>query len=142
RALGPASPELGRGVGLRPLPAAAVRGRGRLTPNELLGFLRTNRLAVEASVAASGAPQAALVGFAVTDEFELVFDTVDTTRKVPNLRGDPRVALVIGWADERTAQYEGVADEPSGHELERLKAVYFAAFPDGPSRLAWPGLTY
>ena len=29
-------------------------------------------------------------------------------------------------------QLEGVADEPGGAELERLKAVYFAAFPDGP----------
>jgi hypothetical protein len=39
-------------------------------------------------------------------------------------------------------QYEGVADVPSGTELERLKQVYFEAFPDGPSRLSWPGITY
>ena len=44
--------------------------------------------------------------------------------------------------DERTVQYEGVADEPSGGELERLKQIYYAVYPDGPSRLSWPGLTY
>ena len=56
-----------------------------------------------------------------------------------------RLALVIGgWlaGDERTVQYEGIADEPSGAELERLKQVYYSAYPDGPSRLSWPGLIY
>ena len=54
-------------------------------------------------------------------------------------------ALVIGGLlpdEERTAQYEGVADEPSGGELERLKRIYYAVYLDGPSRLSWPGLTY
>jgi hypothetical protein len=44
--------------------------------------------------------------------------------------------------NERTVQYEGVADEPAGAELELLKQRYFSRFPDGPSRLAWPGLIY
>lgn len=89
--------------------------------------------------------QAALVGVAVTDSLEIVFDTLDTTRKVLNLRSSPRTALVMGgWAtgDERTVQYEGIADEPAGMELQRLRAAYFAAWPDGPSRAGWPGLTY
>jgi hypothetical protein len=37
---------------------------------------------------------------------------------------------------------EGVADEPAGAELERLKAAYYAVYPDGPSRTGWPGLIY
>jgi general stress protein 26 len=109
----------------------------------LLDFLHFHRLALQGSVSATGAPQAAIVGFAISDQFELVFDTVETTRKAQNLRHNPRVALVIGgWApgDERTVQYEGVADEPSGAELDRLKQVYYAAYLDGPSRLSWPGL--
>ncbi len=112
---------------------------------DLLVFLRQHRLAVQASVSGATAPQAAVVGFAITDRFEIVFDTLDSTRKVLNLRRNPKLALVIGGltgGDERTAQYEGLSDEPSGTELERLKAVYYEAFPDGPSRLAWPGLTY
>ena len=91
------------------------------------------------------APQAAAVGVIVTDAFELFFDTLDSTRKVGNLRTNPRVAFVIGGladGEERTVQYEGVVDEPTGRELDDLKARYFARFPDGPERQAWPGLTY
>ena len=111
----------------------------------LLAFLRGHRLAVQASVSAADRPQAAVVGFAISDEFEIVFDTVESTRKAQNLRCNPSLALVIGGVndgDEQTVQYEGIADEPSGSELERLTTVYFAAHPDGPSRLSWPGLMY
>lgn len=109
---------------------------------ELLAFLRQHRYAVQASTAASGAPQAAVVGIAVSDELELVFDTLGTTRKAQNLRRDPRIAFVVGWDDEQTVQLEGIADEPTGDELGRLKRVYFARFPDGPEREAWPDITY
>jgi hypothetical protein len=116
-----------------------------MNPRNLLEFLRLQRLAVQASVSAVSAPQAAVVGFAVTDRLEIIFDTIESTRKAQNLRCNPKVALVIGGlvgGDERTVQYEGVADEPSGAELDRLKQVYYAAYPDGPSRLSWPGLIY
>ena len=116
-----------------------------MSPQTLLDFMRLHRLAVQASVSAAGVPQAAMVGFAVTDQFEIVFDTLHTTRKARNLRQNPHVALVIGgWVpnDERTVQYEGEADEPTGAELDRLKQVYYAAYPDGPGRASWPGLIY
>lgn len=113
-----------------------------MTKSDLVAFLRRHKWAVEASSAAKGSPQAAVVGFAVTDDLEIVFDTLDTTRKIANLRRDPRIALVVGWDEEQTAQIEGTADEPGEAELRRLKAVYFAAFPDGPTREAWPGITY
>jgi general stress protein 26 len=112
---------------------------------ELLRFLRSHRVAVEASVSPGGGPQAAVVGFAITDRFEIVFDTIDSTRKAQNLRRNPKLAFVIGGllpGDERTVQYEGVADEPSGDDLDRLKQVYYATYPDGPSRLSWPGIMY
>jgi uncharacterized protein YhbP (UPF0306 family) len=116
-----------------------------MTPRALLDFLRSHLLAVQASVSPSGAAQAAVVGFAINDQFEVVFDTLESTRKAQNLRQNPKIALVIGGAtdgEERTVQYEGIADEPSGHELEQLKQVYYAAYPDGPSRVSWPGLIY
>ena len=115
------------------------------TTGELLAFLRTQRLAVQASLGPENTVQAALIGIAVTDALEIVFDTLATTRKARNLRVSPRIALVIGGrspGDERTVQYEGIADEPTGTELERLKATYFDAWPDGPSRASWPGLMY
>jgi general stress protein 26 len=116
-----------------------------MTARALLDFLRSHRLAVEASVTPTGAAQAAVVGFAISDQFEIVFDTLASTRKAQNLRQNPKIALVIGGSaagEERTVQYEGIADEPSGPELEQLKKVYYAAYPDGPSRLSWPGLIY
>jgi hypothetical protein len=112
---------------------------------EILEFVRGYSLAVQASVSASTAPQAAVVGFVATDEFELFFDTLASTRKAGNLRTNARIAFVIGGfvtGDERTVQYEGIADEPSGPELDRLKALYFRRFPDGPERQQWPGITY
>jgi len=112
---------------------------------EILEFLRVHRLAVQATASIDGRPQAAVVGYAITDNFEIVFDTLASTRKALNLRANPRLAFVIGGlktADERTVQYEGIADEPTGAELERLKTAYYAVFPDGPSRLSWPGLIY
>ena len=112
---------------------------------ELLRFIREHRLAVEASVSASFAAQAAVVGFAISDEFEIIFDTLDYTRKVPNIRRNPKVALAIGGltpGDERTAQYEGLADEPTGAELERLTEIYYRVYPDGRARRSWPGLIY
>ncbi|HEY5323036.1 MAG TPA: pyridoxamine 5'-phosphate oxidase family protein [Caldimonas sp.] len=111
----------------------------------LLTFLRLHRWAIEATSTLSGEPQAAIIGIAVTDELELVFDTLSSSRKAGNLRANPRIALVIGgWndADPRTVQYQGTADFPAGAELARLKQVYFAAFADGPTRQSWPAIAY
>lgn len=113
-----------------------------VSKQQLYGFIRARPLAVMATVSDDGAPEAALVGIAATEDLELIFDTTNATRKYPNLKRDPRIAFVIGWDSEETLQYEGVADEPQGAELERLKAIYFAAFPEGKSRQDWPGLTY
>jgi hypothetical protein len=112
--------------------------------SELLEFMRRHRLAIEASVSVTGAPQAAVVGIVVGDELEVFFDTLRTSRKYENLRRDPRVALVLGWDLEQacTLQFEGLADEPQGTELESLKQRYFAAFPDGIARQAWPDIAY
>jgi general stress protein 26 len=112
---------------------------------ELLRFMRSYRLGVESSVSPTGGAQSAVVGFAVTDNFEVFFDTASSSRKVRNLRENPKVAFVIGGlidGDERTVQYEGIADEPTGAELQSLKQIYFSVFPDGPQRESWPGICY
>jgi len=107
--------------------------------------MQSHALAVQISVSPSGVPQGAVVGIVVTDEGEIFFDTLDSTRKVQNLRRNPKIGFVIGGltpGEERTVQYEGVADEPKGAELDRLKDLYFLRFPDGRERQSWPGLTY
>ncbi len=56
-----------------------------------------------------------MVGIAVSDDFEIVFDTIDSSRKAQNLRWRAEIAFVVGGIatnDERTVQYEGVADKP------------------------------
>jgi Pyridoxamine 5'-phosphate oxidase len=116
-----------------------------LTQSDLLAFIRLHRYAVEVSNSASGPPQAALVGFVVNDRLELFFDCFESTRKVANLRRDPRISLVIGGTvagDERTVQIEGVADEPTGAELAQFKATYFADLPDGRRRSRLPSIRY
>ncbi len=79
---------------------------------------------------------------AFTDHLEIVFDTLDSTRKCVNLRRCPKIAFVIGWDAETTVQYEGIADEPKGAELDRLKEAYFIPYPDGRERQKWAGITY
>ena len=59
-----------------------------MSPDErriVIDYLRTQRLAVVSTASAVGAPQAALVGVAVTDALEIVFDTVSTSRKHKNM---------------------------------------------------------
>src|SRR5687768_14380128 len=102
-----------------------------MTRAEHLAFLRRYRLAGQATTAPRGAPQAAVIGVAISGALEIVFDTLENTRKFENLRLDPRIALVIGWDDAQCAQIEGVADVPTGAELERIKQCYFAVYPDG-----------
>jgi len=113
-----------------------------MTRTELLAFLQAQKVCVQASVHADGRPQSAVVGYAVSDDMELVFDTVTTSRKYANLVADPRCAITV-WSEEITVQLEGVADVPTAEDLERLRACYFVAFPDGRDRLrAWPTLAY
>jgi general stress protein 26 len=109
---------------------------------EVFQFMKSERLAVLATVGDDGKPEAALMGFAVTPELEIIFDTVKSSRKYPNLKKNRRVAWVIGCATEITVQYEGLAEELAGEELAKYKKTYFATFPDGPARESWPGITY
>lgn len=110
--------------------------------SDLLVFLRAQKWAVQASVAADYHPQAAVIGVGVTDHLEIVFDTMGDTRKAVNLRQNPKIALVIGWDDAQTVQIEGIADEPTDAVLDRVKQAYFAKFPDGRERERWAGITY
>jgi pyridoxine/pyridoxamine 5'-phosphate oxidase len=103
-----------------------------MTPASVLPFLRRHRLAVVSTVR-DGAPQAAVVGIAVTDALDIFFDTLSASRKYANLVADPRVALVIGWDGEETVQIEGIADVPSGDELAACKQAYFEVCRTGAS---------
>jgi hypothetical protein len=113
-----------------------------VTKAQLLDFISRHKLGVIGYLSPSGTPRSALVGIAVTPELEIVFDTVSSSRKHGDLLRNPAASFVIGWQGEVTVQYEGQAFQPTGAELTRYQQVYFAAWPDGPERLAWPGIAY
>jgi len=108
----------------------------------LHSFMSQHRYGVVSSMAANGTVQSALVGIAVSPELEIIFDTVKSSRKYPNLIARPACSFVVGWSGEQTVQFEGIAVEPQGRELKRYQEMYFAVWPDGPLRMTWPGLTY
>jgi hypothetical protein len=97
---------------------------------------------VVSSTSTDGTPQSALIGIATTPELEIIFDTVKSSRKYSNLVERPSCSFVVGWGGEQTVQFEGVAFEPDGAELKRYQEAYFSAWPDGPARMSWPGITY
>lgn len=108
----------------------------------LYSFIGRHKYGVVSSISANGTPQSALVGIAVSHELEIIFDTVKSSRKYPNLIQRPACSFVVGWDDEQTLQFEGNAFEPDQTELKRYQEIYFAAWPDGPSRMSWPGIAY
>jgi hypothetical protein len=56
-----------------------------MNETDVLTFIRSHRWAIVATASTSLAPQAAIVGIAVTDQLEVVFDTLASSRKAANL---------------------------------------------------------
>lgn len=104
--------------------------------------MSAQELGVLGYLSPEGVPRSALVGIGVTPELEIIFDTVSSSRKYGCLVTNPAASFAIGWAGETTVQLEGNAFQPTGAALARYQHVYFAAYPDGPSRLSWPGIAY
>ena len=113
-----------------------------ITLFDVRAFIRAQAWAIEASVSEQAAPQAAVIGIAVNDSLEMVFDTLSTSQKHRNLRANAQVALVVGWDSGITVQIQGHADQPIGAELDELKRTYFARFPDGRDREHLPDIAY
>jgi hypothetical protein len=111
---------------------------------DLLSYMRGHRLAVVSSIGPQGQPQSALVGIAVSPLFEVIFDTTTDTRKHVNLERDARSSVTFSGPGERTLQFEGVARQVSvsAPQDRALREIYYAAWPDGRSRLNWPKLVY
>jgi hypothetical protein len=108
----------------------------------LYSFMVRFRYGVVSSISKAGTPQSALVGIATTPELEIVFDTVKTSRKYSNLIERPSCSFVVGWEEEQTVQFEGLAMEPQGDELSHYQQAYFAVWPECRAHLSWPEITY
>lgn len=92
-------------------------------------FLNSHKLAVISTLHANGTPEAAVIGFGQTPQLEIIFGTSNTSRKYKNIMADPHVALVVGWDDNQTVQYEGVAHELKPEELEIVREHYWRKTP-------------
>ncbi len=92
----------------------------------ILEFIKKQDLAVIATVNLEGKPEDAVIGFGQTDDFELIFGTYSSSRKYKNIKNNPSTALVIGWDENITVQYEGIASELRGGEKEKYTKIYFA----------------
>jgi general stress protein 26 len=113
-----------------------------MTKPELFGFMSRQRLGVVSSTDSDGTAQSALVGIAVTPELEIIFDTLEHTRKVRNLFSRPDCSVVLGWDGEITVQYEGIARRYSVDDQGAWKDTYFATWPECRAHTSWPGLIY
>ncbi len=113
-----------------------------MTESDLYTFMAQCRLGVLGSICDEFSPQAALVGIAVTPRLEVIFDTLRSSRKYPNLVARPACSFVIGWAGEQTVQYEGEAKELESPELQRYQEIYFSVWPECRAHLNWPGIVY
>jgi len=92
---------------------------------KLVEFIAACDLAVVSYLSAEGTPQSAVVGFAVTPDLEIVFDTVASSRKYRNLKARPQCSVVM-WSGEVTLQYEGIAEETTS---DHYKEAYLRSCP-------------
>jgi general stress protein 26 len=114
-----------------------------MTKEFLYNFIKQQNLAVVSTLSKDNKPEAALVGFAVSQDLEIVFDTVKTSRKYQNLLHNPLVAVVIGWDNETTVQYEGIATELNAPDADYYREIYFGVYPDGRERTkTWPYIVH
>src|SRR5262249_8514416 len=107
-------------------------------------YMLSRRLAVVGSSADDGSPQSALVGIATTPHHEVIFDTVDESRKHRNLVRDPRASVVLSGPEEKTLQFEGLARRLRPHDAgdTGLLEIYFGVWPDGRERCRWPNIAH
>ncbi|HEY9001325.1 MAG TPA: pyridoxamine 5'-phosphate oxidase family protein [Mucilaginibacter sp.] len=115
-----------------------------ITKELIYQFIAKQKLGVVSTVNPDNKPEAAVVGIAVSENNEIIFDTVKASRKYQNILLNRDVALVIGWDEEITIQYEGIAEVlDNDAEADRLRETYYRVYPDGRERAAtWDGLIH
>lgn len=99
-------------------------------------------IGVISTVTDKGQPQGAVVEFAMTDDLEIVFNTFTTYRKYANLLSNSKVSFTIGWENDVTVQYEGIARELSGDEEKKYKEIFVKKIPNGLKWDAYPETRY
>ena len=107
--------------------------------DEVLNFVRENKVGVLAVQMPDDSPHAATVHFAHTDEpLTFFFETSRDYRKAESLLKNSvtKASFVIGSSesDMRTLQIDGEASLISDEEREKFDSVYFSVFPEKTER--------
>lgn len=111
-----------------------------MTELRLQQFLHEHTLAV-ISTFGKDYPESAVIEFG-DNGLELIFDAYKNSRKCQNVQRSPNVSFVIGWDENKTVQYEGLASLLEGEELEQYKQYYFAKLPESRKWEHQPGIVY
>lgn len=113
-----------------------------MNKKQILDFIKKQRLAVLSTVNKEGNPQSAVLEFGETNDFEIIIDTLKTSRKYRNIIENPNVSLVIGWDEDITVQYEGVASELEEDEKEEYQEIYWKKNPKAKKWAKEEGIVY
>lgn len=103
----------------------------KLQIKTVLDFIKRNNLGVLSTVIPSHSPQSAVMIISQKDNLELIFQTPNDSRKYPNLKKNPKVAIAFGFNLEEftTVQYEGEAKEALGNEIDECRKIHVAKNP-------------
>ena len=108
----------------------------------ILDFIKKQKLAVISTVGIDNKPESAVLEFGETEELELIFDTLTSSRKYKNLHTNKNVSFVVGWDENITVQYEGVAEEVKGEDAKRYQQTYWNKNPKAQRWESREGITY
>lgn len=95
-----------------------------MNKGQIFNFIQSHDLCALSTVSPANTPEVAVVKFAITANFEIVFNTYNTYRKYINMQQNPNVAVVIGGEKGITVQYEGKAVELQGTESGKYQAIF------------------
>jgi len=104
-------------------------------------FLAKNQLCVISTIDSEGFPNSATMSFSESDELEIIFFTMDQTRKFTNLQTNQKVSVTIGWSFEDfiTVQYQGIARHATEEESEKYVVKHLEKIPFSKNFIYNPG---
>lgn len=95
----------------------------------VLDFIKSCNLAVLSTVTLESKSESAVLEFGQTDDLELIFDCFGISRKYKNLETNKNVSVVMGWDDNITVQYDGIAKEVFDEEKKKYQKLYWSKNP-------------
>ncbi len=106
----------------------------------LHSFMVGHRYGVVSSISGDGTPQSALVGIAISQDLEIIFDTVEVFPEISQSHSHGQIAL-LSWdgLEKQTVQFEGLASEANGPDLKRCQEIYFSSLAGGASAFEMAG---